>query len=43
MNISKLTAAASTRMGDMNVVDNATIANPITTDIFLKNDMLMMY
>ena len=43
MNISKLTAAAaSTRMGDMNV-DNATIANPITTDIFLENDMLMMY
>lgn len=41
MNISKLTAA-STRMGDM-TDDNATIANPIITDIFLENDMLMMY
>jgi len=30
-------------MGDMNV-DNATIANPITTDIFLEeNAMLLIY
>ena len=41
--ICKLTAAASTRMGDM-TDDNATIANPITTNIFLEeNAMLMIY
>ena len=41
MLISKLTAAAS--MGDMTDDNATTIANPIMINIFLENDILLMY